>query len=74
VLLYTTPSHTPKKNRFRIIFELFGRVYKPNELKEIHKHYAEIFKADPACKDVSRFYFGNTYAKIIDLYDGVIYE
>lgn len=65
--LYTTPSHTNEKHRFRIVFALSGRVRDVETYKAIHLHYSNIFRADKNCKDTSRFYFGNRNAIIYDI-------
>lgn len=58
--IYTTPSHTPEKHRFRAVFEL----EEPREDVAGFEHILrglcrEVMTADWACVDCSRMFFGS---------------
>lgn len=72
LLIYTSPSHTPDKHRFRIIFDLPYLETHSQRYREIISNFIEIYKADKQCKDLARIYFGNTNAVIHLLRTGEI--
>lgn len=73
LFVYTTPSHTPEWNKFRIVFLL------PNVIDDIpsYKNAVEIFikkfNADPACKNIDRMFFGSQNCEMV-IYDQQITE
>jgi len=72
LFLYYTPSYTPENHRFRIVFALQGRCYNAELYKEIYLYYSSLYGADKQCKDLSRFYFGNSNTTLIDVQNGII--
>lgn len=72
LLVYTTPSHTPEKHRFRILFDLPYLETNQERYREILKSFIKIYKADEQCKDLARLFFGNTNATIYLIRTGEI--
>lgn len=72
LLIYTSPSHTPDKHRFRILFDLPYLETNSQRYGEILSNFIQIFKADKQCKDIARIYFGNSNANIYLLRTGEI--
>lgn len=64
LIIYTSPSHTQDKQRFRILFDLPYLETNRQRYKYILSKFIEIYKADKQCKDIARIYFGNTNAEI----------
>lgn len=63
-LIYTTPSHTPERHRFRLIFPLPHFIEGAKSVEAVIKAVmAKIPQADPACKDACRIFYGNTDAE-----------
>lgn len=63
-LIYTTPSHTPERHRFRLIFPLPHFIEGANAVEAVIRAVmAEVPQADPACKDACRIFYGNTDAE-----------
>jgi len=57
--IYTTFSHTPIKNKFRIVFALDKPVYEYNHFESVIRFlFNHLPKADKACKDGVRLFFG----------------
>lgn len=73
LFIYTTPSHTPEWNKFRIVFLL------PNVINDIpsYKNAVEIFikkfNSDTACKNIDRMFFGSQNCEMV-IYDQQITE
>lgn len=67
LLIYTSPSHTQDKSRFRILFDLPYLETNNQRYSEILSKFIQIYKADKQCKDIARIYFGNTNAVIHSL-------
>lgn len=62
-LIYTTPSHTPENNRFRLIFVLPEFVEDRKAVEAVIRSVMSVIpQADAACKDACRIFFGNTGA------------
>jgi hypothetical protein len=74
LLIYTSPSHTPEKHRFRIIFDLPYLETDSERYKIILSKFIEIYGADKQCKDLCRIYFGNDNATIYLIRTGEIFE
>ena len=59
LFIYTTPSHTEEKNKFRIFFLLPNRITSIEEFEKITKPISRLYpQADKGCWNVSRFYYG----------------
>lgn len=58
-ILYTTPSHTPEANRFRIIFELPRTITDKDELRAAQQGLTRKFPADRAAVDSARQFYGS---------------
>lgn len=61
LFLYTTPSHSPEKHKFRIFFLFPSRVKTAKAFEDIVKPITDMYRdkgIDNACWNVSRFYFG----------------
>lgn len=65
ILAYTTPSHTPKRHRFRLLFRLPHFETSPHLYKAIVQRFIEDFRADKQCSDCCRAFFGNSNATIL---------
>lgn len=72
LFLYSTPSHTPEKHRFRIVFAFPGRVRDSTEYYKVFDYYTKIYKADPKCRNLNRFFYGNDNAIIFNIQSGEI--
>jgi putative DNA primase/helicase len=62
-LIYTTASHTPEWQKFRLIFVLPEYVEGADTLEALIRFSLEKLPHDPACKDASRIFYGNTKAE-----------
>lgn len=62
-LMYTTASHKSDWHKFRLIFLLPEKVTDTWVLEECIKLVMGILPHDPACKDASRVFYGNTGAE-----------
>ena len=62
-LIYTTASHTPEWEKFRLIFVLPEYVEGADIVESAIRFLLEQFPHDPACKDASRAFYGNTKAE-----------
>lgn len=58
-ILYTTPSHTPEKHRFRIVFELDRAITDADEMRAAYQGVIRKFGGDEKCKDACRLFFGS---------------
>lgn len=73
LFIYTTPSHTRDKNRFRLVFELPQTITDPDEVVKFNKALNYKFKGDTAtvscvqsffgCTKSTSHFFGNTFDK-----------
>jgi len=58
-IIMTTPSHSPKCDRFRLIIPLSRQITNQDVFESTWNYLYEIFpESDAACKDLARFYFG----------------
>jgi len=73
-LAYTSCSHTPGWNRYRLILPLPYLEKNPERYQKILKTFIEEYKADAACSDVCRAYYGNTNATIFNLVSGEVFH
>ena len=71
-LAYTSCSHTPGWNRYRLILPLPYLEKNPERYQKILKTFIEEYKADAACSDICRVYYGNTNAAIFNLVSGEV--
>jgi len=62
-LIYTSPSHTDKWHRFRLLFCLPEPIRDVKLYKTTLKAFIERYGADRACSDPARAFFGNTKAE-----------
>ena len=59
-ILYTTPSHTDEKHRFRIVFELETPIGDERDMAQALTGLAARFGGDGACTDACRMFFGSS--------------
>jgi hypothetical protein len=64
LLLYTTPSHTEKLHRFRLVFALPRLLINKDHYRKIVEKYIGIYGGDRQCKDSVRAFYGNSNATI----------
>lgn len=62
-MLYTTPSHTADKNRFRLVFVLERMITDAAEMRLAYQGIIRKFGGDEACKDACRGFFGSADSK-----------
>lgn len=73
-LAYTSCSHTPEHNRYRLIIPLPYLEKNPERYQKVLKTFIDEYKADISCKDICRPFFGNTNATIYNLITGGIHQ
>ncbi|MGM3309729.1 PriCT-2 domain-containing protein [Anabaena sp. WFMT] len=61
-LIYTTASHKPDWHKFRLIFVLPEYVQGAETVEVLTRYLMKHLPHDPACKDASRVFYGNTQA------------
>ena len=66
--LYTTPSHTLDKNRYRLVFVLPKTLTNSQEVRAIQIALAQRLMGDLASTDPARMFYGNTQAIFEYLY------
>lgn len=66
LLIHPTIRSTENKNRFRVIFRLSEKVNQ-KDYEIIADYLIKRYNSDPACKDFSKVYAGNSNAKCIKL-------
>lgn len=71
-LAYTSYSHTPEWNRYRLLMPLPYLETNPERYQKILKTFIAEYKADAACSDICRAYYGNTNATIYNLVTGEV--
>lgn len=59
-ILYTTPSHTSDKHRFRIVFELEQPITDAERMQLALTGLIARFGGDRSCKDAARLFYGST--------------
>lgn len=64
-LIYTTASHKPDWHKFRLIFLLPEFVQGSEAVEVLTRYLMQQLPHDPACKDASRVFYGNTEAEIV---------
>lgn len=69
-IAYTSPSHTEGWNRFRLIFKL-PKFVEGGTAEALTKQLMKVLPHDPACKDCSRVFYGNTKADFFIVNDKV---
>ncbi len=62
-LIYTTASHKPDWHKFRLIFILPQYVEGADTVEACTRFLMQQLPHDPACKDASRVFYGNTEAE-----------
>ena len=62
--IYTTPSHTAEKNRFRLVFQLPRTITDKGELRAAQQGLTRKFPADRAAVDAARQFYGSKGAEI----------
>lgn len=73
-LAYTSYSHTPEHNKYRLLIPLPYLEKNPERYQKILKTFIEEYKADAACSDICRVYYGNTNATIFNLISGEVFH
>lgn len=71
-LAYTSYSHTPEWNRYRLLMPLPYLETNPERYQKILKTFIAEYKADAACSDICRPFYGNTNATIYNLVSGEV--
>jgi hypothetical protein len=69
-LLHTSASHTPAKNRFRILIDIAKPIIDTEQYKKLMAYFIKVFGADQNCKDTGRAFFGNNNATFINITTG----
>ncbi|MBD2169418.1 PriCT-2 domain-containing protein [Calothrix membranacea FACHB-236] len=64
-LIYTTASHKPEWHKFRLIFLLPQYVEGADTVEACTRSLMQQLPHDPACKDASRVFYGNTEAEFL---------
>lgn len=59
-ILYTTPSHTPEKHRFRMVFALLRTIESAKEMKAGLRSLALRLGGDLSATDAARIFYGST--------------
>ncbi|QNB10293.1 hypothetical protein G5S35_01085 [Paraburkholderia tropica] len=67
LLIYTTPGHTEKENRFRVVFKLRRMICDATEMRAAYIGAARILGGDLACQDACRLFFGSKGSNPINL-------
>ncbi|HEY9826445.1 MAG TPA: PriCT-2 domain-containing protein, partial [Stenomitos sp.] len=62
-LIYTSASHQPDWHKFRLVFLLPQFVEGSDTIEALVRYLMEQLPHDPACKDASRVFYGNTRAE-----------
>jgi len=73
-MIYTSFSSTPEWNKYRAMLPLPYLEKNPERYQKILKTFIEEYKADAACSDVCRAYYGNTNATIYNLISGTVHN
>ena len=73
-LAYTSCSHTPEWNRYRLLISLPYLETNPERYQKILKTFIEEYKADAACSGVCNVFYGNTNATIFNLVSGEVWN
>ncbi|MEP0872856.1 PriCT-2 domain-containing protein, partial [Trichocoleus desertorum AS-A10] len=63
-LIYTSASHTPEWHKFRMVFLLPEVISDVETYEAMVRLLMEQLPHDPACKDASRVFYGNTKAEV----------
>lgn len=58
-IVYTTPSHTADRHRFRIIFQLDRTITDSQDMRHAYMGVIRRFGGDGSCKDACRLFFGS---------------
>ncbi len=58
-IAYTTASHTPEHNRFRIIFRTARMITTSDEMRAAYTGIIRMFGGDGSCKDACRMWYGS---------------
>jgi hypothetical protein len=61
-LIYTTASHQPGWDKFRLVFVLPKYVQGAETVEVLTRYLMKHLPHDPACKDASRVFYGNSQA------------
>ncbi|BAY95628.1 MULTISPECIES: PriCT-2 domain-containing protein [unclassified Tolypothrix] len=64
-LIYTTASHKPDWHKFRLVFLLPEYVQGADTVEACTRFLMQQLPHDPACKDASRVFYGNTEAEFL---------
>lgn len=69
---YTTPSHTPDKPRFRILFLLESPIERAEDMRLLYRGLITLFGGDGACKDGCRLFYGTPNATECEYREGIV--
>ncbi len=72
-LLYTTPSHSPDRHRFRLVFVLPRTLTNVQEVRAAARALTNLLGGDPAATDGARIFYGSSQSVPIQM-DGEITE
>jgi hypothetical protein len=59
ILIYTTPSHKPDFERFRIVFVMDKTIANPTDYRNAITPLIERFGGDKSCSNIERLFYGN---------------
>lgn len=62
--IYTTPSHTPDKHRFRIVFCLDRTLFDADGYEAMYASLLKKIPTDPSTKSSAQFFFGSSESEI----------
>ena len=59
LLIYTTPSHKPDFERFRIVFVIEKQITRPDVYRDSISILIDKFGGDKSCSNIDRLFYGN---------------
>jgi len=72
LLLYTTPSHIPDFERFRIVFVIEKQISSPDEFRKAISFLIDKLGGDKSCSNIDRLFYGHRDCQLE--YFGKIYN
>ena len=72
LLVYTTPSHKPDFERFRIVFVIEKQISSPDEFRKSISYLIEKLGGDKSCSNIDRLFYGHRDCQLE--YFGNIYQ
>jgi len=64
LLIYTTPSHKPDFERFRIVFVIEKQISNPEEYRKAISFLIEKLGGDKSCSNIDRLFYGNSNCRL----------